>query len=112
MLPGTTLLRRWVSGSGSQESAGATHVAARQRAIRLAAGGSLLITGFALGAALYALVDDLESDALPAAAIELADGCTTLALDRSNGRTEAEPCRDTPEVTATLQASLIVRAAY
>ena len=53
----------------------------------------VIVTGFALGAALFALVDNAESG-LEQPVASITDGCTTLALDRSNGRTEAGPCAE------------------
>jgi hypothetical protein len=70
------------------------------------------VTGFALGAALFALVDNAES-AVEHPPASVADGCTTLVLDRSNGRTEAGPCAEPARQTpTTLQASLLLANAH
>jgi hypothetical protein len=87
------------------------------RLIRLSIGGVLICAGVALGIGLFALVDTLDIEPEPSAALQLgaglADGCTTLALDRDNGRTEAEPCPDVgAQVARAGNAQLFVATAY
>jgi hypothetical protein len=86
------------------------------RTLRLGVGGALICSGLALGIGLFALVDALDAGPEAATAplgASLADGCTTLALDRDNGRTEAEPCPDVgAQVARAGSAQLFVATAY
>lgn len=102
------LIQRWlVAREATPRPSPANH-----RPVRWAPAASIAVTGFALGAALFALVDNAES-ALEQPPPSLADGCTTLVLDRSNGRTEAGPCTElVPQAPSTLQASLLLATAY
>ena len=75
---------------------------AGRRAVRWVA-GFVLGAGFALGAGLFMLMDAAESgqEQPQHLGAGLDDGCTALALDRNNGRTEAKPC---PEIAPQLAA--------
>jgi hypothetical protein len=78
------------------------------------------VVGFALGAGLvlgigtFALLDGLDRRAAFLSG-RLAAGCTVLALDRNNGRTQAEPCPEfAPQLIAalTFTTPVTVPAAY
>ena len=100
------LIQRWLGG---RDPALQSNPAA-YRPIRWAPAVSMIVTGFALGAALFALVDNAESG-LEQPTVSIADGCTTLALDRSNGSTEAAPCREfAPQGPSTLQPTMLLAA--
>jgi hypothetical protein len=71
--------------------------------------GFALGAGLVLGVGLFVLLDvaDRGRDALtsPSLGGGLAAGCTVLALDRDNSRTQAEPCPDfAPQVVAAIRA--------
>jgi hypothetical protein len=73
--------------------------------------GFALGAGLGLGVGLLVLSDGHDRGAFLSA--RLAVGCTVLALDRNNGRTKAEPCRDLAlQLTAALRAPRLVPAAH
>ncbi len=101
------LIQRWLGGRDpAPKPAPAVH-----RPVRWAPAVSVVVTGFALGAALFALVDNAESG-LEQPVASITDGCTTLVLDRSNGRTEAGPCAELfgPQTPAAPQATMLLAA--
>jgi hypothetical protein len=72
----------------------------------------VLSAGLVLGAGLFTLMDAAESG-LEHPGAGLAVGCTTLVLDRDNGRTEAGPCPVlAPQVAAIFQAPLPTPTAH
>jgi len=75
----------------------------------------VLSAGFVLGAGLFTIMDAAESGHEQSRhfGAGLADGCTALALDRDNGRTEARPCPEAaPQVAAIFRAPLLPPTAY
>ena len=101
------LIQRWLGGQNpALQSSPAAH-----RPLRWAPAVSMIVTGFALGAALFALVDNAESGLEQPFTANIADGCTTLALDRSNGSTEAAPCVElAPQTPTTLRPTMLLAA--
>jgi len=90
---------------------------ASRASMRLAAVGLALGAGLVVGASLMVLLDAPSSARELPAALRLdapvSGGCTTLALDRGNGRTEAEPCpQPPPQLAATFPASPPAPTAY
>jgi hypothetical protein len=90
---------------------------ASRSSLRLAAVGLALGVGLVVGASLIVLFEapsnarelppELRLDA------GISGGCTTLALDRDKGHTEAEPCpRPAPQLAGTFQAPEAAANAY
>ena len=99
-----------IAGPGSRPS----QAGARRGAVRWVA-GLLLSAGFVLGAGLFTIMDAAESghEQPRHLGAGLTDGCTALALDRDNGRTEARPCPElAPQEAANFQAPLLPPTAY
>jgi hypothetical protein len=101
--------------------AGASPTAAKANAsrgsMRLAAVGLALGAGLVVGASLMVLLDAPSSARELPATLRLdagvSGGCTTLALDRDKGRTEAEPCpQPTPQLAGTFQPPLAAPTVY
>jgi hypothetical protein len=85
--------------------------------VRLAAVGLALGAGLVVGASLMVLLDAPSSARELPAVLRLdagvSGGCTTLALDRDKGRTEAEPCpQPPPQLAGTFQVPLTAATAY
>jgi hypothetical protein len=92
-------------------------MAAGRSSARQAVVGFAVGAGLVLGVGLFVLLDvpDRGRAASPSPSLGggLAAGCTVLALDRDNSRTQAEPCPDlAPQVVAAVRAPPLVPAAY
>lgn len=75
--------------------------------------GAGLALGGGLGVLLDARADGRAALPNPTKGVGLAEGCTVLALDRKNGRTEAAPCpAAAQQVAAAFHSPRPMPAAY
>jgi hypothetical protein len=108
---------RRLAGQFAGTSLAAAKANAGRGSMRLAAVGLALGAGLVVGASLTVLLDAPSSARELPVTLRLdagiSGGCTTLALDRDQGRTEAEPCpQPPPQLAGTFQAQEAAANAY